>query len=133
MSLAATLTLKKDDNTTAEDFVTVDQAPNLPGTLRADTSIDLPASQSLLIRSQTAGSKSNRAKRHTLSMNKTVSDGVGGLSTGSASLSLVYPDSTGFTAQHMIDMIHQLLDVIISTATFDVDDSVVKAILRGES
>lgn len=132
MSLSATLSLKKDDGT-SQDFVTVDQLPNLPGTKRSNTSVDLPDSSSLLIRSQPIGTKSQRAQRHTTTIDYIKVDTNGVAQKGSASLGLVFPDSTAFTAQMMIDLVHQLLDVFISTSTFDVDDAVVKSVLRGES
>lgn len=133
MSLASTLSLKKDDNTTSEDYVTVDQPPNQPGTLRRNTAVDVPDSASLLIRSQSVGRKPQSAQRHTLTIDRIKVDTNGTSQRGSVSLSLVFPDSTAFTSQMMIDMVHQLFDVIISTSTFDVDDAVIKSLLRGES
>jgi hypothetical protein len=135
MSLSATLSLKKDDGT-SEDYVTVDQLPSQPGTLRRNTSIDAPEQETLLVRSQATGSGSSKGQRHTLSINNTIANGSGVLITGSASISLVFPNDPAFTPQMMIDMLHQLTDVIVapvSNTAFDVDDAVVKQLLRGES
>jgi hypothetical protein len=133
MSLAATLSLKKDDNTTTEDYVKVDLPQGQTGTLRRNSAIDFPDSASLLIRSQAVGKGLSKADRHTLTIDKVVSDVAGNLIRGSVSLSIVFPQSTTFTAQMIIDLIHQVLDVVVSTSSFDVDDTVVKSLLRGES
>jgi len=132
LSFASTIALKKDDGT-SEDFVQVDLPPNQPGTKRVNTSIDYPESSALLIRSQDVGKGLNAAVRHSVTADRVVADAGGNLVRGSATLSLVDPKSTAFTAQMMVDLLHQLLDLIIATSSFDVDDAVVKSVLRGES
>jgi hypothetical protein len=129
MALAATLSLKKDDGT-SEDFVSVDTLPSQPGTLRQNSSYDPPEGSSLYIRSAAIGSKGSSAKRHTQTIDLTVASASGALVRGSASLSLVQPNDPAFTSQMMIDLLHQLFDVYVSTSTFDVDDDVVKSHLR---
>lgn len=133
MSLASNLTVKEDDNTTAHVFNMVEQPPNKPGVLRKNIDIDVPESESLLIQSSQQGKGIGIADRHSLTMDKVVSDVNGNLIRGYSTLSLVFPRSVAFTTQMMIDLLHQLLDVVVATSTFDVDDDTVKALLRGES
>jgi hypothetical protein len=124
--------LKKDDGT-SEDYVKVDTLTPTSGTLRSNSAIEAPESATLLIRSQVIGQKGSRAQRHSQTIDRTVSDVNGALVRGSATLSVVFPDNIAFTTQMVIDMLHQLMDLYISTSTFDVDDAVVKSILRNES
>lgn len=133
LSLSPNITLKEDDNTTSHVFNKVDLPPNKTGTLRSNIDIDPPEKESLFIQSSTQGKGVNIADRHSLTLDKTVVDVNGNPIRGYCTLSLVQPRSVAFTPQMMIDILHQLLVVIVSTSSFDVSDDTVKSILRGES
>lgn len=133
LSLANNLTVKEDDNTTAHVFNKVDLPLNKTGTLRTNVDLSLPAKETLLIQSGPTGKGLNIADRHSITMDKIVVDSGGNQIRGYTTLSLNFPRSTAFTAQMMINLVHQLLTLIVSTASFDVDDNTVKSLLRGES
>jgi hypothetical protein len=133
MALDPNITLKIDDNSTTETFNKVDQLPGQTGTKRSSTTVDVPDSKYLLIRSQAVGKGANKADKHSISLYYATYDASGNLITGNVTLSLTFPQSSLFTDQMMVDMTHQVLDLVVATSSFDVDNSVIQALLRGES
>jgi hypothetical protein len=132
MALDPNLTLK-DNSGDDVVFSKVDNLPSRPGTLRSNNSVALPDKETLYIRSQDIGKGATSARQHTLTNQHTLVDSNGLKQVGSASLSIIFPDSPEFATAVMEDMVHLLLDLIISTATFAVDSTALAQILRGES
>lgn len=133
MALDNALVLK-DDSDTNHTFALVLPAPGQSGSRRTDQTYQTlyPESSTLYIRQKTIGPKATVADSHNVTIDHVVEDAKGTLQRGSVSITLNQPRSSAFTLAMMVNLLHIAMDVFTNVSTFDVDQTTLTAILRGE-
>jgi cellobiose-specific phosphotransferase system component IIA len=90
--------------------------------------------QSLAIRHTVQGKGASAANRHNVLFSKTIKDASGVSSTGQVSLTLVHPVQGAVTAQILIDLVANLVDLLTAGAITGISDTAnIAGLLRGEA